>query len=349
MRNIAVMGAGATGSLVGGRLAAAGCNVTIIDLWPAHIEHLKTNPLRMTTVEGEQQVKVGIHHIHEVAGLHRQFDIIFNATNGYDARWAMTLMEPMLKADGWVVPLHDGMVEESIAAVVGQGRVIGLVMDRLCVDLAEPGYVIRYLPDHPTTFIVGELDRTTTPRLQETVQLLGHVAGTMQTDDIWGFHWSKLPRDCTRSPMVTLAGNEVGVREASDSPLIRRLSIRVIAEVVQIGLALGHKIKAETLMGMEAELWLQAGKGINLEEVERRFMEASSKITLPPGVTSMARHMGKRRRTEIEYLNGYVVGKGRELGIATPLNAGITHAIMEMERGQLEPGIQNLQRISAQV
>lgn len=343
MRNIAVIGAGAVGSLVGGLLTEAGQSVVLIDLWPAHVEHLKTTKLHISTSAGEHQVKVHILHIHEVAGLHQQFDIIFSAVNGYDVDWAMTLMEPLLKPDGWVIPLHDGMLEDRIAGVVGRERVLGLVIDRLGVNLPEPGNVVRYLTDHPTTFIVGELAATRTQRLEESVQLLSRVAGTVATDDIWGFHWSKLPRDCTRSPMTTLSGFDVN--EAAGNPLIRRASIGVIAEVVRVGLALGHKIRAETLMGIEASLWLKAAQGERYDEVEKQFMAAASKVTLPRGLASMAQHMAKRRRTEIEYLNGHVVEKGREVRIQTPLNAGVTDAIREMERGRLQPGLQNIERI----
>ena len=348
MRNIAVIGAGGVGSLVGGLLTEAGQKVTLIDLWPPHVDFLKTHNLYLRTTSREHQVKVDIFHIHEVAGLHQQFDIIFCAVNAYDAHWAVTMLKPMLKSDGWVVPLHDGMVEEEIAQVVGRDRVLGVVTDRLGVYLSVPGYAIRYLTaDHPTTFIVGELDSTRTKRLDETVELLSHVAGTIATDDIWGSHWSKLPRDCTRSPMVTLAGNDVGVKEAGESTVIRRLSIGVIVEVVRLAVALKHKINPETLMGIEASLWMQVGEGKRLEEVEQRFIAAANKLTLPPGVTSMTMHMNKRRRTEIDYLNGYVVKKGRELGIPTPLNAAVVDAIRDMERGQLKPGIQNLERILA--
>lgn len=345
MRSIAVMGAGATGSLVGGLLAHSGESVTFIDIWPPQVDYLKTSELQITTSARECRVRVDIRHVYEVAGLHRNFDIIVSAVNGYDVDWAMTLVAPLLKPDGWVIPLHDGMVEERVAQVVGRERVIGLVIDRLGVNLPEPGKVVRYLKEHPTTFIVGELDGQESARLEDTARLLNKVAGTIKTRDIWGYHWSKLPRDCTRSPITTLAG--VNVTEAGDNTLIRRASIGVIAEVVQVGLALGHQIKPETLMGIDAELWLGIEEPRTLAEVEKRFIAASSQITLPRGLTSMGQHLTKRRRTEIEYLNGYVVLKGRECGVPTPMNAAVTESIKALERGQLEPGIQNIANILA--
>ena len=47
--------------------------------------------------------------------------------------------------------------------------------------------------------------------------------------------------------------------------------------------------------------------------------------------------MMKGRRTEIEFLNGFVVRKGEEVGIATPANAALTDIVKRVERGELQP------------
>ena len=51
----------------------------------------------------------------------------------------------------------------------------------------------------------------------------------------------------------------------------------------------------------------------------------------------MGQDMVKGRRTEIEFMNGLVVEKGRELGIPTPANAVLTDIVKKVERGALKP------------
>jgi 2-dehydropantoate 2-reductase len=51
----------------------------------------------------------------------------------------------------------------------------------------------------------------------------------------------------------------------------------------------------------------------------------------------MGQDMVKGRRTEIEFLNGFVVRKGAEVGIAAPANAALTDIVTRVERGELEP------------
>ena len=46
--------------------------------------------------------------------------------------------------------------------------------------------------------------------------------------------------------------------------------------------------------------------------------------------------MVKGRRTEIEFLNGFIARKGEEVGIATPANAALTDIVKRVERGELK-------------
>ncbi|MCH8309159.1 MAG: hypothetical protein IIB17_01520, partial [Chloroflexi bacterium] len=50
----------------------------------------------------------------------------------------------------------------------------------------------------------------------------------------------------------------------------------------------------------------------------------------------------KGRRTEIEYLDGYVADRGREVGIPTPACDAITELIKKVERGELESQRDNI-------
>jgi len=51
----------------------------------------------------------------------------------------------------------------------------------------------------------------------------------------------------------------------------------------------------------------------------------------------MGQDMVKGRRTEIEFLNGFIVGKGKEVGVSTPANAALTDIVKRVEKGELQP------------
>ena len=64
------------------------------------------------------------------------------------------------------------------------------------------------------------------------------------------------------------------------------------------------------------------------------------------GYPSMAQDIMKGRRTEIDYLNGYIERKGKELRIPTPFNSAMSHLIQQVERGHLQPHPDNLKLIT---
>ena len=55
---IAIMGPGAVGSYVGAFLVQAGEDITFIDMWPEHVETMRTKGLRASGSQGDFTVPV---------------------------------------------------------------------------------------------------------------------------------------------------------------------------------------------------------------------------------------------------------------------------------------------------
>ena len=51
------------------------------------------------------------------------------------------------------------------------------------------------------------------------------------------------------------------------------------------------------------------------------------------------------RKTEVDFINGYIVKKAKEIGLEAPLNSFCVNAIKEMEKKKRTPGMQNLQEL----
>jgi 2-dehydropantoate 2-reductase len=49
--------------------------------------------------------------------------------------------------------------------------------------------------------------------------------------------------------------------------------------------------------------------------------------------------------SEIDYLNGYIARKGKELGIPTPINSTITNIVKEIEAGKRKISPNNLSEL----
>jgi len=120
---IGIIGAGAIGCVVGGLLAKAGHDVTLVDQWPEHVEQIKSGGLRLSGSCGEHLVPVPALHLHELALVREPFDAVFVAVKSYDTEWATQLAADHLRRpDGVVVDFQNGINDHRVAAVAGRER-----------------------------------------------------------------------------------------------------------------------------------------------------------------------------------------------------------------------------------
>ena len=81
-----------------------------------------------------------------------------------------------------------------------------------------------------------------------------------------------------------------------------------------------------------------------LEDLKSQLAETARE--LGAGRPSMLQDVMKGRRTEIEYLDGYVATRGREVGVSTPACDRITSLIKQVEAGALKSEADNINLMS---
>src|ERR1700757_1503788 len=122
-RKIAIVGAGAVGGYAGAHMVQAGEDVTFIDPWPVHVEHVRKHGLHVTHARdvAEFSVPVRALHVTDVQQLAKQtpVDIAFVCMKSYDTAWATTMIQQYLAANGYVVSLQNCKNEATIAGIVG--------------------------------------------------------------------------------------------------------------------------------------------------------------------------------------------------------------------------------------
>ena len=190
-KRIAIVGAGANGAGIGADLTRAGLDVTFIEQWPAHVEAMRKNGVRVETPDETLVTPVRAFHLCEVAALREAFDIVLIVVKAYDTRWACELIKPLVRPDGLVVGLQNGMTMDDIATIVGPERTLGAVIE-VTANMFEPGVVVRQTPPNGSWFAIGAFRRSARGREDEAAQCLGH-AGTVEiSEDIRSAKWMKL-------------------------------------------------------------------------------------------------------------------------------------------------------------
>jgi 2-dehydropantoate 2-reductase len=341
-KKIVVLGAGAIGGYAGGHMARGGEDVTLIDPWPDHVNHMNKHGLRLDGVTTQECCVVPVNAIHltdvQALAKGRPVDIAFICVKSYDTEWATAMIKQYLAPDGVVVSLQNCMNEETVARVAGPERTLGCIASTIAAELIAPGHVQRNVPlggEEHVVFRVGEMHGRITDRALEVAALLRNADSAKATNNLWGERWSKLTVNAMRNGLSAATG--LSGKQRDGNPKTRDISLRLGAEAIRVGWALGYRL--EKIAGVAAEKLVAAVDGDKKAraEVDADFdgqIAQRSDDQRP----SMGQDMRKGRRTEIELINGLVAAKGDETGIPTPVNKALVQAVKRVERGEATAG-----------
>jgi 2-dehydropantoate 2-reductase len=292
---IAVFGAGAVGAYFGGRLAAAGSDVTFIARG-ANLAALLSRGLRITSPKGNVHVS-SVMATDDPARV-GPVDVVIYTVKMYDVGSSAPSLAPLIGPDTVVITLQNGVeAVDMVARHVGAGHVAGGAAYVVAV-MDEPGHVRHTVADR---LVFGEPDGRSSPRL-EAFQAAGRAAGFVAdlSPRVMVDLWVKFVRLGTWSGITAATRSPMGpIRQ---HPQLMAMMDAALAEAMAVGHARGIEFPA----GLVAQTM----------EMVRNF-PADSK-------SSMLEDLERGRRLELPWLSGAIVRLGKEAGVPTP-----THAFLE--------------------
>jgi 2-dehydropantoate 2-reductase len=333
---IAVLGAGANGASIGADLTRAGLDVVLIEQWPAHVERIRADGLRILTPDSELHVRPNIIDLCEVAELKRPFDTVLMLMKAYDSRWAAELIRPHLADDGLMAGVQNGMTAGVVEDVVGAHRTIGTVIE-CSATMDEPGIVHRHTGVDRSWFAVGALPGGPVERAGEIAALLEHSGTVARFDDIEAAKWMKLVSNCTL--LVTSAVLGLPMLDALNTPGYREVMVAAGNEALAVGAAEGHGVLP--IFGLTAEEIADPARVVDIM-TDKLF----AGFVVPGATTTVLQDWRKGRHSEVDDLNGHVAARGRVHGIPTPVNTVVTQLAHRIERGELQPDVAHLTELS---
>jgi len=300
---IAVVGAGAMGSLFGGLLAASGEEVTLVDVWREHVESINAEGLRIGGHEGSRTIRVNATTDPSSVGT---VDLIILFVKSYDTIKATRDALPMVSEGTVFLSLQNGLGNiEKISEAAGSGRVIPGTTAHGCT-LIGPGEIV-HAGRGPT--IIGEPNGRVTERARDIRDALeGAGFETEISGNINGALWSKVLVNVGINPLTALKGLRNG--ELLDDPEIKETMRRAVEEAIEVAEGLG----------------IDLGPGDHVEHVYDVARATAMNRS------SMLQDVDRGRRTEIEALNGAVVRLAKGLGVDVPVNEALTAAVGALER-----------------
>ena len=325
---IAVVGAGAIGGFVGAKLALAGEDVTFM-VRGANLDAIRASGFRLVMHDGTEQVARNVKASNDYAATGLQ-DVVILATKAHQLD-AVAESVPKLLGPGtsvvtmqngvpyWYFHRHGGPLAGTRVrsvdptGVIGENipaeRVIGCVVYP-ATELVAPG-VVRHIEGD--RFPIGELDGSTTPRVQRIADAFTRAGlKSPVLDDIRSEIWLKLWGNLTFNPISALS--RATLVDICLYPPTRALAAAMMAEAQAVGGKLGITFRVT---------------------IDKRIAGAER---VGKHKTSMLQDIEAEREPEIEALVGSVVELARLTDTPTP-HIDSVYALVKLLAASIAAGV----------
>jgi 2-dehydropantoate 2-reductase len=297
---VTVVGAGAVGCYYGGLLARAGHDVTFIGR-RTHVDAINAHGLLLDTqlFKGYLPARAAT----DTSSLASP-DLVLFCVKSADTEEAGRSLAGRLRTEASVLSLQNGVDNpQRLRAVTGHPVIPAVVY--VGSEMAGPGHVKHH---GGGALVIGA-----SPASETLAQAL--KAADIQTtisDDIERIQWSKLATNCAYNALSAVAGISYG--PMSEVEGTKDVVTSAVQEVVMVARACGVPMP---------------------EDLLERILKIPA--AMPNQLSSTAQDLARGKSSEIDFLNGYVVRKGTELGIPTPTNHALQVMVKLAERSREVP------------
>ena len=298
---IVVIGAGAMGSIYGGRLSQKN-EVYLIDTNREIVDQINRHGLRLL----EQEEELVFHPKAQtgVAGI-GEADLVILFVKALYSRAALAAAGEVIGENTYVMTLQNGAGHERILEEFAkQNRIIiGTTEDNGSV--LEAGKVRHGGEGRTNIGMLKEDEEGMLPRIKESFDACGFQVKIH--DQIQKLVWHKLFTNVSLSVLTGILQVDMGF--IAENEHAWKLAGRLIHEAVEVA--------------------NRQGLGFDEEEIAREVRETSLKN--PKGCTSIRADLRDGRRTEVDTISGAVVEAARRLGMDVPYHEMAVELVHSME------------------
>ena len=308
---ILVFGAGAIGSVLGGLLAKAGHDMTLLGR-PWHVDVIRRDGLRISGLWGEHRItRLGTATEVKELARPREFDWIFVTVKAHQTAEAAQALGGLFGPRTLVCAFQNGL---------GNYETLLQRLDPTRVALGRVIFGVEITPGHVRVTVCADEVLVGSPDARFPSEQAGALAAALQasgipsraTATILAALWAKVLYNCALNGLSMLL--EVPYGKLLQVPSVKRLMAQVIEEAYRVA----------------------AAQRIPLEPSSARaYVDLLFTRLIPDTAahrSSMLQDVRRGKPTEIEALNGALVRLGQEAAVETPINALIARLVHAKER-----------------
>src|ERR1700747_485303 len=334
---ILIVGIGALGGTIAARALRAGLPVRLAARNTESAEVLRRSGLRVSGIGGEVRADVIDIAAVEDYGKGGQFDLIVLATKAQDTLEVAPRVLRLLAPGGVMLPIQNGGVARVLADGLGEDRILG-GFSNLGATMVEPGV---YEQNNAGHLVIGELAGGVSERIDRVARTLGRAIEVKASSNITGAIWSKLLINCSVTTLGALCSQTM--RQYMETEAGKKVFRRTYEEALSVAFAIGARLER---LAVDP---IPPGWPSNLAGEEHYESWVEAVIAFYGDIKpSMLQDFERGRKTEIDFINGYVATLGHASGVPVHMNATITDLVHQIERGVLQPTPDRMNDLAAQ-
>lgn len=302
--SFAVVGAGPVGGIVAAFLAKGGYKVTLCDINPDLVKPALDPGIKIEGAENlQEKVSRVCTNVDELAD--DPPDVIFITVKASATSLIASAIEGFIKENMYVISWQNGIdTELALSQFLGKRPVMRAVVNYGC-GLLEPCH-INIAFHHPPHFI-QELDPESAEAAKTITEALTKCGlETKKTDDIISMVWRKSILNACMNPVCAMTG--LTMSKAMNDPIVFQIVDSLIKECVKV--ARGNEIPL----------------GWDFYPYAIEYMSKAGDHK-----PSMLIDIEKKRRTEIDFINGKFIEYGKQANIDTPYNKTLLSLVKAIE------------------
>lgn len=323
---IALLGAGAMGTIIGALITEKGFDIELIDNYEEHVSALTQKGAKI--IGGiERTIPVKAILPSSVSG---KYDLILSLTKHSAIIESLEAIKPFTHEDTIVLTLQNGMPEEKSKTVFPGRNLMGGGME-FSGTFIGPGITKLASAENTLGISFGSYEGPITQAVLDVKKVLECVGHVEITDNLRGVRWTKLSDNSTFSGFQTALGCTVGEILDDDQ------AMDCIAE---IGMECAKVIKAQGVVPVELFGLLPSPERVcfstpeEKEKVKAYWIQVYSPYRAQ--IASMLQDLRNGKKCEIDNINGETVRIAEKVGVDVPFNKKIVAVITGLQNKELE-------------
>jgi len=327
---ILIVGAGGIGGITAAQIARTAYNVVVVDPFPGLSDKIENDGLDVSGYCGDFRIKIEAYN--KIEDVEDKKDIIFIATKATVLKEVVKGIKPLMKDSSVVVSLQNGICEDYLVKVFGDKRVCGCIVG-WGATAHSPG-IIEMTSNG--SFTLGKVNNETPNHFKLIGEVLKSIVPVHYTLNLMGSLYSKLIINSCITTLGAISGMTLGNMLMKRK--FRNIFIQIIKEAVDVAKAKGISIEKYAgsfdfyAFAEDNSIWGKMKKHILIRIIGLKYrkLKSSSLQSLETG-----------RKTEIDFLNGYICNNARRYEVPSPLNNFLVKLVKEIEDGSRQISIRN--------